>query len=60
MRTRTNDLLIADVDASPNGIHKAGSAIVVLGKAAGFTPSLDLADIDGTNGFRINGMIAEG
>ena len=36
----------------------AGSSYVVFGAASGFTPFLSLADLTGTNGFRIDGVAA--
>ena len=36
----------------------AGESYVVFGKASGFAASLDLATLDGTNGFRLDGSSA--
>ena len=33
-----------------------GSAFVVFGKASGFAPDISQADLDGTNGFKMNGL----
>jgi hypothetical protein len=49
------DLIIGARDASPNGAY-SGASFVVFGSAAGFAASLDLGDLDGTNGFQISGV----
>jgi len=49
-----DDIIIAAYDADPNGSY-SGSAYVVFGSAEGFASSLDLTNLDGTNGFQING-----
>ena len=36
----------------------AGESYVVFGRASGFGASLDLATLDGTNGFRLDGIDA--
>jgi VCBS repeat-containing protein len=36
-----------------------GSSYVVFGKASGFTASIDLSSLDGTNGFRLDGENAD-
>ena len=40
----------------PGGVYAAGESYVVFGRASGFGASLDLADLDGTNGFRLGGI----
>jgi hypothetical protein len=50
-----DDLLIAAPDATPNGLSRSGESYVVFGRAAGFAPVFNVEDLDGTNGFRING-----
>lgn len=52
-----DDMMIGARDASPNGAG-SGSAYVVFGSASGFDATLDLDDLDGDNGFRINGAAA--
>jgi Ca2+-binding RTX toxin-like protein len=49
-----NDLIVGAPVADPNGIA-SGASYVIFGKAAGFTSNLNLAELDGTNGFQING-----
>jgi inosine/xanthosine triphosphate pyrophosphatase family protein len=52
-----DDLLVGAPYADANGAD-AGASYVVFGKASGFSASVDLASLDGTNGFRINGVAA--
>ena len=49
------DLLIGAVFASPDGNLAAGSAYVVFG-AGSFSASLALSSLDGSNGFRMDGL----
>jgi hypothetical protein len=53
-----DDLIIGAATADPNNLSSAGSSYVVFGKNTGFTSSLDLSTLDGTNGFVINGVNA--
>ena len=46
------DIIIGSYDANSN----AGETYVVFGKAANFAPSLRLADLNGSNGFRLDGI----
>jgi Ca2+-binding RTX toxin-like protein len=41
-----------------NSGSSSGSSYVVFGKADGFHPSIDLSSLDGTNGFRLDGVNA--
>ncbi|SFD93678.1 FG-GAP repeat protein [Nitrosomonas sp. Nm166] len=52
------DLLVGAEGADPNGSY-SGSSYVVFGKAAGFTATLNLSSLDGSNGFRVNGTAAD-
>ena len=54
-----DDVVIGAVYADPNGLIDAGSSYVVFGSTSGFAPTLNLSDLNGANGFTING-IAEG
>jgi hypothetical protein len=54
-----DDLIIGAFGADPNGLENAGQSYVVFGSTGGFAPSLNVSDLDGTNGFAIDG-IAEG
>ncbi|CAN5448437.1 hypothetical protein BH10PSE7_BH10PSE7_07810 [soil metagenome] len=50
-----DDLLIGAASANRSGIDSAGETYVVFGKAAGFG-AVDLSALNGTNGFRIQGI----
>lgn len=54
-----DDVLIGAVTASPNGVNGCGQSYVVFGRTALFPASLELADLDGSNGFAINGIAAD-
>jgi len=49
-----DDVIVGSFGADVNG-SISGSSYIVFGKADGFTASIDLADLDGTNGFRVDG-----
>ena len=51
-----DDLIIGASYADPGDRNDAGESYVVFGTAAGFGASLDLAALDGTNGFRLDGI----
>ncbi|MEM9923449.1 MAG: putative Ig domain-containing protein, partial [Cyanobacteria bacterium P01_D01_bin.50] len=51
-----DDLIIGARLASPNGNTSAGESYVVFGSSNGFTQSLDLSSLNGSNGFVINGI----
>src|SRR4028119_1134658 len=55
-----DDLIIGAVGADPNGLENAGSSYVLFGSTSGFAPSIDLATLNGINGFTINGIAAGG
>ena len=50
------DVIVGAPFADPGGVYAAGESYVVFGRASGFGASLDLTDLDGTNGFRIGGI----
>ena len=51
-----DDFIIgAPLKDNPNGAN-TGSAYVVFGKTTGFDANLDLSSLDGSNGFRIDGI----
>lgn len=54
-----DDVLVGAYRADPNGVSYSGSAFVVFGRdtavSGDFLPSLELATLDGTTGFRLNG-----
>ncbi len=51
-----DDVIVGAPFTSPNGIPDAGSSYVVFGKASGFDKSLDLSKLNGSNGFRLDGV----
>ncbi len=53
-----DDIVIGALRADPGGDNSAGESYVVFGGASGFAASLDLATLDGTNGFRLDGIDA--
>jgi len=55
----TDDLIVGAPFANPNGNTDAGSSYVVFGQTTAFPATLALADLNGSNGFRLDG-VAEG
>ncbi len=53
-----DDLIIGAFGADPNGLGNEGASYVVFGKASGFAASLDLSNLNGSNGFRLDGQAA--
>jgi hypothetical protein len=53
-----DDVIVGAIGADPNGSY-SGSSYVVFGKASGFSATMELSSLDGSNGFRLDGM-AEG
>jgi hypothetical protein len=51
------DLIIGAQSADPNG-DRSGSSYVVFGNASGFTSAIDLSSLNGTSGFRLDGVVA--
>jgi len=51
-----DDLLIGALGADRNGPLTAGESYVVFGKTSGFSATLKLSDLNGINGFVINGI----
>ena len=52
-----DDLVVGAYRANPNGTY-AGASYVVFGHGTAFNPTLALAGLDGTNGFRLDGAAA--
>jgi Ca2+-binding RTX toxin-like protein len=52
------DLIIGAYGADPNSVFAAGASYVVFGSNAGFGADLNLSGLDGINGFRISGEVA--
>ncbi|MEM7052990.1 MAG: integrin alpha [Pseudomonadota bacterium] len=51
-----DDLLIGAWSAAPNGEDRTGSAYVVFGQRSAFPAMLELAGLNGINGFRLEGV----
>jgi hypothetical protein len=47
---------LARLGADPGGKPNAGETYVVFGQATGWTASLDLSSLNGSNGFRLDGI----
>lgn len=52
-----DDILISADAGDPFDIAGAGEAYIVFGSEAGFDATLNLANLDGTNGLRLNGIL---
>ena len=50
-----DDVIVGAPNADPNG-NFSGSSYVIFGKVSGFTAALDLSSLDGSNGFRLDGV----
>ena len=55
-----DDFAISSPDADPNGVRSAGQSYVVFGNSDGFGAVLNLSDLNGANGFAINGIGEDG
>jgi len=53
-----DDLIIGASGADPNG-SASGQSYVVFGSRSGFVPDFNLSALNGSNGFRINGIAAD-
>ncbi|WP_024772766.1 T9SS C-terminal target domain-containing protein [Aquimarina macrocephali] len=51
-----DDIIIGAQGASPNTTNKAGRSYVIFGKSLAFGSVFELSDLNGTNGFVINGV----
>ncbi|MEH2167033.1 MAG: Ig-like domain-containing protein [Nostoc sp.] len=51
-----DDLIIGAIFADPNGHFTAGESYIVFGNSSGFGVRLNLSDLNGSNGFAINGI----
>ncbi len=52
------DLIVGAVGADPNGNSFAGSSYVVFGKSSPFAATLALSALNGSDGFRLDGVAA--
>ncbi|MXS78870.1 hypothetical protein ABF87_13085, partial [Nitrosomonas sp. JL21] len=50
-----DDVIIGAPGADPNG-QRSGSSYVIFGKATGFEATMNLSSLDGSNGFRLDGI----
>ncbi len=50
-----SDVIVGAVFADPNDVGGAGESFVVFGSDQGFAPNVELASLDGSNGFVLNG-----
>ncbi len=53
-----DDLLIGAPYADPNGNENSGSSYVVFGRSTGFNSVIELSSLNGTSGFRLDGVTA--
>ena len=53
-----DDLIIGAPFANSNGSYSSGASYIVFGTDAGFDAALDLSDLDGSNGFVLDGIDA--
>ncbi len=52
-----DDVVIGASNADPNG-STSGSSYIVYGKASDFSATMELSSLDGSNGFRVDGVAA--
>ena len=50
-----DDIIIGADRADPNGVKNSGSTYIVFGKESRFSRTIDLSELDGSDGFRIDG-----
>jgi FG-GAP repeat len=50
------DVIVGAQGGDPDGLSNAGESYVVFGRGSRFGASFDLATLDGTNGFRLDGI----
>ncbi|MGD9582171.1 MAG: hypothetical protein AB7V26_00670 [Lysobacterales bacterium] len=50
------DLIVGAYGADPNGLSAAGSSYVVFGQTTPFEATVPLSDLNGANGFRLDGV----
>jgi len=51
-----DDVIVGAPGGDPAGKADGGEAFVIFGKASGFDPLFDITQLDGTNGFRLDGQ----
>jgi hypothetical protein len=53
-----DDLIIGAKSADPSSLTNAGSAYVVFGSGSGFAATFEMSSLNGSNGFRLDGVAA--
>lgn len=53
-----DDLILGSIEEDPDGLPGLGQIYIVYGSRDGFAPAIELADLDGTEGFTLNGIEA--
>ena len=53
-----DDLIIGAFGADPGGDNQAAESYIVFGKSSGWAASIDLSTLNGTDGFRVDGIDA--
>ncbi len=51
-----DDLIVGADEADPGGVIGAGSSYVVFGRTGSFDATINLSTLDGSNGFRLDGV----
>ncbi|QDV47603.1 FG-GAP repeat protein [Stieleria neptunia] len=51
-----DDLLVSATAADPNGVDNAGASYVIFGRSGSFNANVEVSELNGENGFRINGI----
>ena len=50
-----DDIIVGALRTDPNGVSNSGSTYVVFGKVGGFKGTMQLSELDGSDGFRLDG-----
>ena len=52
------DLVLGAYCAAPGGRSYAGTAYIIFGQASGFSAAFNLSTLNGSNGFKVEGLAA--
>jgi Ca2+-binding RTX toxin-like protein len=52
-----DDIIVGARLGNPDSLGNAGKSYVVFGKASGFASTIDLSSLNGTTGFRLDGVV---